>query len=133
MTVSAYSTTPGSNISINGISIAEGMPRANVNDAIRNIMADIATWTATYPAVSYPISIANGGSGQTTAAAAFNALAASGGTIGGPVTIGGSLTRTSAGNYAYWGSTGATGGQMFLQAIGGADPTVNPYDVVFEY
>lgn len=127
MTVSAYSTTPGSNTTINGISIAEGMPRANVNDAIRNLMADIKTWTTTYPAVTYPISIANGGSGQITAAAAFAALAAGGGTVGG------SLTRSGKGNYPYWGPAGATGGQMFLQAIGGSDPTTNPYDIVFEY
>ena len=43
MTISAYSTTAASNTTINSINIAEGCPPGNINDAIRNIMADIAS------------------------------------------------------------------------------------------
>jgi hypothetical protein len=71
--VANYSTTPALNTAINGVDISEGCEAAGYNDALRQIMADIATWTAAY-AVTYPISIANGGTGQTTASAALAAL-----------------------------------------------------------
>lgn len=38
----SWSTTAGSNTSINGISIAEGFAAANINDAIRDLMAQLA-------------------------------------------------------------------------------------------
>ena len=44
MTVSNYSTTSSNNTSINSISIAEGMPPSNVNNAIRNELSDIRTY-----------------------------------------------------------------------------------------
>lgn len=44
MAVTDYSTTPGSNTAISSINIAEGCAPANINDAIRQMMADIATW-----------------------------------------------------------------------------------------
>ncbi len=126
MAIASYSTTPALNVSINGLNIAEGMARGDINNAFRELMADIKTWTNSYSPVSTPVSIANGGTGAITASAALTALAASGGTIGG------NLTRSGKGVHPYWGSTSATGGQMYLQAVG-SDPTVNPYDVVFEY
>lgn len=43
MPVGDYSTTPGSNTSISGINIAENCTPANINNAIRQLMADIAT------------------------------------------------------------------------------------------
>lgn len=36
-----YSTVAGSNTSINGINVNEGMPPSNVNDAFRQMMADV--------------------------------------------------------------------------------------------
>lgn len=51
MAIKNYSTTAGNNTSIAGINIAEGCPRANINNAIRAEMADTrafyeaATWT----------------------------------------------------------------------------------------
>jgi microcystin-dependent protein len=41
--ISDYSATPGSNSAINGINIAEGCNASGINDAIRQLMADIAT------------------------------------------------------------------------------------------
>ena len=41
MTVSNYSTTSANNTTINSISIAEGMPPSNVNNAIRNELKDV--------------------------------------------------------------------------------------------
>jgi hypothetical protein len=125
MAVTDYNTNPTLNTAISGIDISEGSAAAGYNNALRQIMADIAAWIASN-GVTYPISIANGGTGQTDATAAFNALAASGGTVTG------TLKQSGKGAYPFWGSTSATGGQMYLQALG-SDPTVNPYDMVFEY
>lgn len=44
MAVSDWSTTAGSNTSIDGINIAENCSPAGVNNALRAIMAAIATW-----------------------------------------------------------------------------------------
>lgn len=42
--ISGYSTTASSNTSVGGVSIAEGMAPGNVNDAIRAVMADLASY-----------------------------------------------------------------------------------------
>lgn len=43
MAITDYSTTPGSNTSISGINIAENCSPANINNALRQLLADIAT------------------------------------------------------------------------------------------
>lgn len=43
MGISSYSATPSSNTAINGINISEGCPPSGINDAIRQLMADLAT------------------------------------------------------------------------------------------
>jgi len=43
MGISAYSTTPGANTAISGINIGENCNASNINDAIRQMMADIAS------------------------------------------------------------------------------------------
>lgn len=73
MGVGAYNTNPALNTSISGVDISEGCNASWFNDALRQMMADIAVWTASN-GVSYPVSIGNGGTGQTTAAAALTAL-----------------------------------------------------------
>lgn len=40
MSFGSYSTTPASNVSINGINIAENCAAANVNNALRQLAAD---------------------------------------------------------------------------------------------
>ncbi len=45
MSIAEYKTTPGANTAISGINIAEGCPPSGINDAIRQMMADIATST----------------------------------------------------------------------------------------
>lgn len=44
MAVTDYSTTPGNNASISGTNIAEGCSPAGVNDAVRQMMADIRSF-----------------------------------------------------------------------------------------
>ncbi len=41
MAIKDYSTTAGNNAAINGVNIAEGCPPGNLNDAIREVMADV--------------------------------------------------------------------------------------------
>ncbi len=50
--VNEYSTTAASNGTVNSIGIAEGMATGGVNDAIRQIMADIASGLAKLKAVN---------------------------------------------------------------------------------
>lgn len=47
MAVSDYSTTPASNTAISGINIAEGCSPAGLNNAIRQLMADVKTFSGT--------------------------------------------------------------------------------------
>lgn len=42
--VSSWSTTAGSNSSVDGVSIAEGMAASGLNNALRGLMAEVATW-----------------------------------------------------------------------------------------
>lgn len=42
MSVADYNTAPDQNTSISGINVAEGCLPSNVNNAIRQLMADIA-------------------------------------------------------------------------------------------
>lgn len=43
--IASYSATAGSNTSVNGTSIAEGCAPSGINDALRQIMADLATFS----------------------------------------------------------------------------------------
>ncbi len=46
MAVSDWSTSASSNASVGGVNIAENMARSDVNNAIRAMMADVASWYA---------------------------------------------------------------------------------------
>lgn len=75
----SYSSTAGSNTSVGGVSIAEGMSPANVNNAIRAALADIATSFADATKESFyngssPLAIASGGTNATSAATALSNL-----------------------------------------------------------
>lgn len=75
-----WSATPGSNTSVGGVNIAEGMSPALVNDAIRAAMSIIVqTFAASLQNFlngTSALPIANGGTGAATAAAALTALGA---------------------------------------------------------
>lgn len=75
-----WSSTAGSNTTVDGINIAEGCPAANVNNGMRSIMAlvrqSFASGLQNFLAGSAALPVANGGTGGTTAAAARTALGA---------------------------------------------------------
>ena len=111
MSFSAYSLTPSANLSLNGISIAENCPAANVNDALRQLAADGKELSNTVNAINV--------SGYMP-------------TSGGAFT--GSITRSGAGAYPYWAASSLTGGAMYVQASTAALPS-SPAEgtIVFQY
>jgi len=103
--ISEFSATPGNNTDIDGINIGEGCAPSGINDAIRELMAQLKDFQAgtagdsfngpigsttpaagaftnlsasgTFALTGDQVQISEGGTGQTTANAAFNALAPS--------------------------------------------------------
>ena len=103
--ISEFSATPGNNTDIDGINLAEGCAPSGINDAIRELMAQLKDFQAgtagdsfngpvgtttpaagaftnlsasgTFALTGDQVQISEGGTGQTTANAAFNALAPS--------------------------------------------------------
>jgi hypothetical protein len=72
--ISEYSATPADNTDISNINIAEGCSPANVNNAIRSLMAQIKDLQAGTSGDTIPLTA--GGTGSTTASAARTALSA---------------------------------------------------------
>jgi hypothetical protein len=70
--ISEYSATPADNTDISNINIAEGCSPANVNNAIRSLMAQIKDLQAGTSGDTIPITA--GGTGSGTASAARTAL-----------------------------------------------------------
>lgn len=75
------------------------------------------------------LAIVDGGTGASTALAALANLGAMG-LVGGAFT--GAINRSAKGVHPFFNAAGMTSGEMFIQASG-ADPTLNPGDIVFEY
>jgi hypothetical protein len=72
--ISEYSATPADNTDISNINIAEGCSPANVNNAIRSLMAQIKDLQAGTSGDTIPLTA--GGTGSTTAGDARTALSA---------------------------------------------------------
>lgn len=70
--ISEWSATPADNTDISNINIAEGCSPANVNNAIRSVMAQVKDLQAGTSGDTIPITA--GGTGSTTASAARTAL-----------------------------------------------------------
>ena len=73
MSVNDYSTNPNANTTISGINIAEGCPPSGINDAIRQMMADVKVLANGYPvasaAVNYYLSATGSDANDGTTAA----------------------------------------------------------------
>ena len=104
--ISEFSATPGNNTDIDGINIAEGCAPSGINDAIRELMAQLKDFQAGTAGDSF-----NGPVGTTTAAAgAFTTLSASstvtlsGGTANGVPYLNGSKVLTTGSALVFDGS-----------------------------
>lgn len=125
-TIFDWSTTPGSNGTVDGVNIAEGCPPAGINNAIRSVMALVRNTFASslsgFFAGSSALPVANGGTGATNAAGIRSAAGL--GTMAtqnaGAVAItGGTVAGLSAPLALVSGGTGATTASAALAALGG--------------
>lgn len=55
--VDQWDTTASNNSDVGGVNIAEGCPPGNINDALRNMMAQIATYDAGIPRIGATVNI----------------------------------------------------------------------------
>jgi len=124
--ISDYSSTAGSNTDIDNINIAEGCSPANVNNAIRGLMAqlkDFQSANATYyTADSDALAVGAGGTGAITATNARTNLSAAKSGANSDIT---SLTGLTTALSVAQGGTGATtsGGAPFALKGANADIT----------
>lgn len=111
MSFSSYSTTPASNTSINGISIAENCAAGNVNNALRQLASDGRELYNIVAAISV---------------SSYMPLA------GGAFT--GNITRSGAGGYFYHANSAQTAAPVYTQVSSAALPA-SPAEgtVVFQY
>lgn len=98
MSFSDYDETPSNNTSINGVNVAEGCPAGNVNDAIRQLMADGAELANNVPDAS-------------------DYLQKTGGTMTG------NIDRDGAGTHFYYASSSFASGKVHLIPDGSSRPT----------
>lgn len=108
MAVQDYSATPAANVTINGINIAEGCAPGNINDAVRSLMADIRVMYNGIPSTA-------------------NFMPKSGGAFTA------NPTYQGRGGYLHHNDPANTGGRVFIQAIGGAVPTMVDGDFLLEW
>lgn len=94
MGLSSYSTTPASNTTISGINIAEGCPPSGINDAIRQLMADLATDAMNKNGVNNLTAAMNFAQGANIASAATTDIGAA---TGNYVNVTGATTITGLG------------------------------------
>lgn len=119
MAVSDWSSTAGSNTTIDGVNIAEGCSPAGLNNAIRSIMAAVKTWATG--------SVTSTGLTMTTARLLGRTTASTGAieeiTVGSGLSLsGGTLTATAAstqtGEIKWWPTNTAPSG--YLECSGSA-------------
>lgn len=111
MSFGSYSTTPASNVSIGGVSIAENCAAGNVNDAIRQLMADGRSLYDTVTAIDISTLMPKAGG-----------------------TFTGQITRTGSGGYLYSANATQSGGKVSILVSGSARPSSpSEGDIVFYY
>lgn len=95
--ISEFSATPASNTDIDGINIAEGCAPSGINDAIRELMAQLKDFQAGTAGDSFngPVGTSTAAAGAFTTLAASGAVTLSGGTANGVPYLNGSKVVTS--------------------------------------
>jgi hypothetical protein len=95
--ISEFSSTPANNTDIDSINIAEGCAPSNINDAIRELMAQLKDFQIGSQGDSFngPIGTSTAAAGAFTTLAASGAVTLSGGTANGVTYLNGSKVLTS--------------------------------------
>lgn len=110
MAVQDWATAPASNTSISGININEGCGPSGINNAIRQVMADVRVMYDNLPSTANLMPKAAG------------------------VFSGTQPTYTGRGCYLHHNSSAMSSGRIFLQAAGGATPSgMISGDILLEY
>lgn len=99
MSYLTWSTTASANVTVNGVNIAEGCPPANINNAIREVMAGTASLRDAVPSIS-------------------GLMPTSAGTFTGT-----QPKYTGAGAYLFNADSANTSGRVSILADGSANPT----------
>ena len=108
MAVTDYNVSPSLNVTINGINIANGCPAGNIDNAIRNIMADVRVMYDNLP---------NGSTFMPLAGGAFT----------------GAVTRASAGSFLYHANAANASGRIIVQPEAAAVPSMSNGDWLATY
>jgi hypothetical protein len=119
--ISEFSATPANNTDIDSINIAEGCAPSGINDAIRELMAQLKDFQTGAVGDSFngPIGTTTAAAGAFTTLAASGAVTLSGGTANGVTYLNGSKVLTSGSALTFDGST------TFLQDASGASAQAN--------
>jgi microcystin-dependent protein len=104
--LSEYSTTAGSNTDIGGINIDEGCSPANLNNAIRTLMAQLRDFQLGNQAAN-SLSVAGGGTGLTSPGTSGNVL-----TSNGSAWVSSTPTYVPTGGMMMWGTASAPTGYL---------------------
>lgn len=97
---SSYSTTASANVTIGAINIGEGAAAANMNDALRAILAEGKQLSDIVAGISTSSLMPLTGGAFT-----------------------GNITRSGSGSYTYYANSSLTGGAEHVQAVGTALPS----------
>lgn len=112
-----WSPTASENTTVGGIDISEGCPPSNLNNAEREIMAELRAAFSTALAGFFAAGDIN------SARAILNAFSASGGAIGG------NIVRSGAGPHLYWVGSDFGSGRIFASATGAPNPMSQAGDI----
>ena len=113
--ISEFSSTPGNNTDIDGINIAEGCAPSGINDAIRELMAQLKDWQS--GTSNDPMVIGSSGS-----------LTLSYGTANGVAYLNGSKVLTTGSALTFDGTTLATTGKFGITGSGSI-PTASALEI----
>ena len=110
-----YSTTAASNTDVHSVSIAEGMAPSDVNNAMGELMVDVANFDQGNVTLTSPLAVASGGTGAATHTANNVLVGAGTGAVTSiaPSTSGNVLTS----NGTVWQSTAAASGGKIGQVL----------------
>jgi hypothetical protein len=110
MSYLTWSTTASANVTVNGVNIAENCPPANINNAVREVMAGVAALRDAVPSVS-------------------GFMPTSAGTFTGTQPV-----YTGRGAYLHHNDSANTSGRVYLLPTGSANPaSPSNGDVVLFY
>lgn len=109
VSVQDWNATPALNVTVDGINIAEGCPAANINGGLRAVMAGTRTLYDNLPDTANYI-LKNGS-----------------------VSFTGQPLFAGRGAFLHHSNSANASGKVFIQATGGAAPTMADGDILIEY